>query len=747
MAEEEVESGSTEGMKSTDGVFIPKEPKLEARVGKIPKRKDSSLAEDEEIERLFRENAKTFFDRFASDREPYEDIWEVADYMEKGAQNRSIFSDEKTKGMDLDDDERCNVGSLLFHRQVKQKTAQGLAVERSKPVPFKYEPIVNTQVDASATESIGTAEQRNLLAQWTLRKDDFDSKSDTCWYLLNKYGHCWEQVFQHRVSRKKKIRTPQYADVGQNADGTPRKSVIGYKDENKTVLVENYPSVDVVPTWNVYADPSIGNVQDQLCVVVVSPTNIRKIWDGVQEGFYSEEQVKKINKADQWNGAFGGEHKQDQRDSEGIDDAGLPDQTGQFLKWTVYMYVPVKDGKWNEEQAIPERHVGTLVGNSLDDAHLVDLVHIDEVDPDGEIPINLLNANAKDPDTLYCTSDAQLLRSNYSVECTLKGLAIDNMGLRNGVPLLVEEGATQTNDFTIRKDRVWHVDDVNNAIRELDIKDNTQSTVQLLEFIRDESRTAIATDPNSMGQGLGGRASSQEAGQVFRSSSTPVLMGINSVIQQRHRWRGRKYQSYWENFGEPDQIVAITDEEATQRFIPVVSDGEFDVLVNIVDEFEEDLVARQRLQEGLQLLASSPTLIQSETHQTDLGELLKEWLNRNKFEGSKIIIPIEDGDSREKARNENILMLQDGILPPVGPSENKRVHLKEHKAERLKWRGMEEQMPELDLLDQHIAETELQVQQGQVQQAGTPPAPSGNETEGQVAGNDIASALGAQLGG
>ena len=54
------------------------------------------------------------------------------------------------------------------------------------------------------------------------------------------------------------------------------------------------------------------------------------------------------------------------------------------------------------------------------------------------------------------------------------------------------------------------------------------------------------------------------------------------------------------------------------------------------------------------------------------------------------------------------------------------------------------------LLDQHIAETEI-ASQGADQAQGTgvptPPAPSGNQGAGEIAGNEIAGAMGAMMGG
>lgn len=75
------------------------------------------------------------------------------------------------------------------------------------------------------------------------------------------------------------------------------------------------------------------------------------------------------------------------------------------------------------------------------------------------------------------------------------------------------------------------------------------------------------------------------------------------------------------------------------------------------------------------------------------------------------------------------------------------VHLRVHKAFKLQWRGMEDQAPWMDLLDQHIAETEFMQKQaqGEAQMAAMmgqmQGAPAGG-LPGEISGDQIAAAQG-----
>lgn len=114
----------------------------------------SNYASNEETVEKLLDFVNGRYQTYKSDREQFEDIVELCDYMHKCAQNRTINSSEKEKGANLPDDERANVGSTMFHRISNQNAATGMAIQTSKDMPFKYSPVYNEAIRSSTCFSL-----------------------------------------------------------------------------------------------------------------------------------------------------------------------------------------------------------------------------------------------------------------------------------------------------------------------------------------------------------------------------------------------------------------------------------------------------------------------------------------------------------------------------------------------------------------------------------------------------------------
>ena len=135
--------------------------------------------------------AGEFYDKFSSQRKEWEEVWQVADYMTKAAQNRTLNTSEMTKGVNpaWEDGERAETGSTSFFRLHRQLASQLASVAFSRDLPFKYKPIGNDNVFNSYEESDAMATQWNTLAQWTLKQDGFRKKFIDFSHQLKKYGN------------------------------------------------------------------------------------------------------------------------------------------------------------------------------------------------------------------------------------------------------------------------------------------------------------------------------------------------------------------------------------------------------------------------------------------------------------------------------------------------------------------------------------------------------------------------------
>ena len=709
-----------------------------------------SAVANEELVRKYTAEANRHYTRFYSQRRMNEIMWKVADYMYKGAQNRSITKYEEQKGANLEDfpgnpsTEVAQSGSTLFHRQVRQLAAQGASVQFSRDVPFKYEPIINDDNPETYEKGESMAGQLNVLAKWTMKHDKFNKKSIEFWHQIFKLGNVpiiAEQVIKKGV---RKVREPIVQPMQNPATGEITSQVVGYNEFDQEFTVENHPSIRILPVETLYADMYIGNIQGQNCLVIPSLKNYSELLDGVRAGYYDSNNVISLAGEEmvgkyRWDGVSGEPLTRFKlANNEAI--AG-DSYTGQFLVWDVFMRSPIQDGTW-DVKTMPEIWWGTFVGNQIVNSLCVRLEK--STDPDGEFPIEMIHCLPDDPDILYHVAPAQIIRSNYSVECTLKNQAIDNCTLVNRPPLKIIEGQTRGKNFEFTPGKIFMVES-QQAIEEFAIRDTTQITTNFLNYIRDDTMSALATDKPFMGESFGARTSATEASNTYKNSVQPHMISIRYILEQYLGFYAKKLKSYWQAYSDPTQVVRITGEQPHSVIRPNEIYGEFDVEVDIVDEFEDDVVESQKINEAIRTFGQNPAFMQV----IDAAELARAWFKRYKFDYGKIVTGRVDKDAEVIARNENVTLMAGQYVRPQ-PNQNHNVHLSEHKGERLRYNGLEEQKPQVALLDQHIAETEFMVQQqeamaaqAQSQQQGQ----SGNQTAGQASGNQHAGAMGAMMGG
>lgn len=687
------------------------------------------FVDNEEAVKGFAKSAEEGFSSYVSQRAEIDEKLKVADAMYAAMQNRSLLSSEKSKGMNMDKDTKANVGSPLFHRQVN--VLAGLLVKVFDPSRdlFSYSPVSNPTVDLSYDESEVEAEQFNVLAKWTRRQDSFDARLPEWATSLFKYSIGFAYATMNREFRKVTEKIPSLNVTGQNLDGSPIYEVTE-QDIEKDVMTRNHPSIQFIHPGRVYMDRYIPDSERQNLAIVLTLRSRSEIYSDVKSGIFSEENFKKIKPDMVWDGNFGSGLNREEATNRGEE---YSPNNSMYLQWDVFQRLAVDDsGKIDEEQ--PDRLLwGTFIGNTIDGGICVRLE--ESADPDGEVPIKAVRVVPDRPDELYHTTISDIVRSAYSADCTLLNLALDNMGLVNDPPMTVIDGAHRIKDFTFKKGQKWHVDR-HDAIKQFEVRDNTQATQILRRSIQDEIKQALNTDSAFMGEYAGARTSATEFMGVNQNSQVSQLIWIKYIAQQFLPWMAKKYRSYWKAFGGREQIIRITDSEKTYNISPTEIHGEFDIIVDIVDQFADDNIKQQQAQMILQTVASSPYLQQSPTHVIDVGEIMKEWLFRMGWKSDKIIRPPIGVDAELVARQEVFQMLNAGTPVQPQPGQDFVTHLRVEEAERLQWKGLENsgdpRAVNIALLDQHIAqEKQMMQQQAQAQQQQAQQA-EGTDTTGQA---------------
>ena len=689
--------------------FIPNEAKVEAE--KVYFQSDvKNLVEKEEIEGYTRGCIDDYEARFIGQRDEWDaetdGIWNLQDAMWRSGLNDSAVQSEKSIGANEPDTwERAKTGSTLFYRQVRQKASNGYAVQTSRPMPFKYDTISDTEYEADK-DSEDKSERMNLLAKWSMKQDRFNIKSIDFWTQVYKYGNVPVMVEWKQVIGKKKISVPKFADDGVTIDGYDIRDI----DSAKI----NRPTFKVLPIESLYADTAIGNIQDQECVIVTTVVSITEIIDGIQKGLYREDLLEMLNQSHQWDGFSGRRNEEDKKDNRGIEQGPSTATTGQYLKREVFVNMPIDedDETWDELKNVPKRYRVTMIGNQPTNAIIARIERNQE--PDDSIPIEIIHANPDDDDLLYHISDYEVIRSNIATETTIIRQTIDNNTLVNKPPLVEVEGSVRGNDRSFGPNARYIVDQQGDIIQ-LNVRDLSQTNIQLLEYIKDDSNTANSIDKNMVGESFGARTTASEATTITANSRRPNVVNIEYILEQLFGFVAQRYKVLWEAYGRHDQIIQITNDNEQKVFIkPTEINGDFDIVIDILDEIKDDEVKAQRLINGATVFAGNPQL----SSQVDWTELGKE-LAKNIFGTEKFIVGQKDGDVINNAKNNLALILNNGQTPTFTPDMNLDKHLKIYKDVRQKWVGREDENENVEILDNVIAQLEQMTQEQPDAQAGS----------------------------
>ncbi len=671
----------------------------------------------------FAARAKGSYDEYVAQREDIDEEYEISDWMYKGGTYRGKFDKERRRWVPRMVEGKANVGSLLFHRQVNTLAGMLGAILLSGRDLWKYrDKPVTGNPEAEETGKM-TADHLNALTKWCMKQDQWiETKLPEFCTSVFKMSNVFAMITMKSEEHTILVSETQTEETGEIDEyGQP---VLDYKrtvKEKKGVI--EYPSVCFPYPRNIYADKYISSMRDQECVIVLSTTTKSSL---VREGdTLDQEAVAKIDPEklmwDQSNGAAG-----KNSDEENAHRDGVKQSEGLMLRWDVLMQSPVKDGQWYEPdkpedgEAVEHKLIwGVAIGNDLEESVWVKTT--DRVSPDGEMPIKEIRALPDDSDMLYHTNLGKLVSPAYAADAALLNAALDNMAVINDPPLEVNEKlCRRVKDFTFKSGQRWDVNGPN-AIKPHEVRDSTLQTTALREQVREDVKLALATDQPRLGEYAGARTTKYEVQRVAGSTDQTLALKNSYIVGQLLPWLAKKYVGYCRTYMKAESIQRILGEMMPDQIVSKMDVGEYDVVVDIVTQHEDDQYRSEALGRVMNIL-SNPIFLQSETHSTDLGELMRFYMEHEKFP-ARVIGPPNTADSEANARTRIQDMLRTGIYYPPQEGENLVVHLRVARAERLRWRGLERgadnRAQNVQLIDQYVTEVRqiMQAQQQQAQQA------------------------------
>jgi len=709
-----------------------------------------SILQNEETMTKFLADSGRDFERYKTDRDSigFDDKMLVNDGMYRCFKNTTLKDAEQAASRKAPDT-RASVGSVRFFRMVNQKASLGYAVSSSVDVPFKYGTTKNPEVWGSADEASSQASIHNVLAKYAWKNGNCKQKMYEFWFQAHKYCNIPIQIVMNKDVRK-----------------------IALKDQKSGKVTFKEKEVNVFPTFNIlhwsmlYADMYAKNIKDQNCVVVLSIVPWMEIQKGLKAKWYDKDQVQKIRESlrtYRWDGAEGATIRQDMVENSGSTGYTVG-ESELYLKWDIYRWVPIKGEKYDDE-ADYELFWCTAIGNTLSKS--IPIRMETDFDPDGEIPIRMIKVIPDDTDMLYSMSWGEAVRSMYSIECTLWGQTIDNIAGVNNPPIVYDSSQFKSmpdGGFKYSIGQKWDVDDIDRSIKEFAPRDTTSQTSQLIRIIQGEEGISGSINANMMGESNGGRTPASESMAINRFSQQPNLGETSYVLHQLIGFIAAKYKSYAQAYMHPKMIKMIADEELDH---PVYAEeagyriyGDFDVEIDVVDEFVEDFVQAGQELQLLQTVSANPALIEGKKHKIDVGVWIEGIFRRLKVTNAdRIVIPQGGIDARLRQRDEIRVMKETGQYIEPQEGEDQEAHIAELNLEIMRW------TPVLDAVIDP-ADGELKAQQGQANdlitmllkphldahrqfmesqgaaQQQQQQNPEAQQTPGQMAGNEIAGTLG-----
>lgn len=676
-----------------------------------------------------RRHAADRFERLRQQRQDRDELEETADYMFACGLNDDIRA-SKQPGYT-----QANTGDTLFYRQVRQLAAQTLSILLSSKNPYRHKVLPNDEEPYSEEEADAIVNQRNNLDRYTRKEDGFERKMIDGVTSLTKRGTCFWRISWLRKTATRLIKTPRKREI----DGEKRK----FDWEKREVVVCDRPTLEQIPNLNVYCDRNAGDDLDRHNMVVVTDLeSIDDLWNGVKEGRYNADAVAQVNKSHLYEGSDASKQNDNREQEER--NRGLQDETdegdlwddtstGLFETFEVWLKTPVtSDGEWDEEKTIPTWHVFKYVH---DIEHGPCIQAQDNYEPDGELPIKVINRNPDDHDSVYHISDAAVLAPNFHEKTLRKNQMFDNLETINKRPLKAVRGEVHTKDLSYGQHKVLWVER-EGALTEMDVRDTTGTCIQVLEHVDRDSNRAVGADDPIMGTPLGGRTSATEADEIIGNAKGPHLIIARYILGDLLGWVGRKFQRFWEVFGDHDRVIQIVEGDEIIRIDLGQIWGDFDTEVTVLDTFEGDLISDQNMTHILQ------SVVPNFLDVTDKRALASKVYKHFGMEPAELISNVSDIDAERVAQERIMAMFEDGRegYESPQPGENLKVHLSEAQGFLLKYKGVEDQFPNLMWVEQYTAEVKflMNQQNQQLQQQAPMQAPPGNETPGEVVGNQLA---------
>lgn len=696
------------------------------------------------------------FEEYRSQRDEFDDKVEVADMMDKMARNKTLAQSDRDDAInggehtngDVNADTNADVASPFANRIFTQRAAMVYAVVSGagEDGPIKNVPVRNPALWADSTESQDQADLRNTLAQWSLEQGDWNYRQLDAYRDAVKYTHLPVRVTMQPCVKEIYVKDDK-GDV-----------------KKKKVDIKGYPRIDIWPIRQLWADRNIPCLESQTMVFLSSK---QAIVDLVMDNFTSKDALYDIIENPQ-NARYSTSSVESE--SEAIENEGDTvdsESETDLRRWDVYAKLRLdSDGMpTNDPEVKPELY--WFVGYGEDPTSARWTQCITDFHPDKQIPLHMSYTTFGDPTQLYRTMLSQDLRLLYSADCTIRNYGIDALARIAKAPTLVQpdglkSAPTSAQGFNLDEESVFFLESgyrPDEVMQRLQHPDPVQLYTFMLNNIREDEQNVAGFSNNMMGMINGQRTSASEGLEINQYSMQPQLAWISYFTKDLYTYIGRQFNRHWEVFGDESDIVAIAGESWRGR--PPKLYGEFDIKVDVVDEYIQDRVQASQLIQFMAQIGANQALLKGPKHEVNIAELVTKTAKAMGIkEASKLVIR-RGGDASFKQRYELEAARVAGYRLPTNEDDDHETHIAVLEAELLRYKPLtdkelmkgeiteQDEVEALEYINGYVKphlEEHKQRLAGAGAGGGSPAGEQAQLTQGQEAGAQVSAVLGPAMG-
>ena len=341
-------------------------------------------------------------------------------------------------------------------------------------------------------------------------------------------------------------------------------------------------------------------------------------------------------------------------------------QTSQILdpkhsveaKWTLYPMIPfdpvtMEFEKRADGSLIPySRFIVEMFGPNIHSG-AQNLLRLQEnYFPGNKLPI-YASCHMPDLDSgQYAPSIAQLLYNHYREITLCMEQYLENKDLINDPPVWVTTASPSQNDNFNAKGGKIKVNGPNDFGWRT-VPDATQSTVAMIQMLRDNAQTTSKAVDAILGKAMGGRTSATEASNAYQASMSSITTDIDMISTDLHGEYAKRVWSYTGLWFEPDLLQAITGQFGF-TIMPQDMWVSMGVKTNVGSTYVENVVRQQNTRYLLESSRGEPGI--------NRPELWKQLLKAMGFESARMI---DDGGRDQQVQVATMQACQTYLGYPV----------------------------------------------------------------------------------